>query len=611
MKIKSLDINNFRGIKSLTLEMPHIAAICGKNGIGKTSLLDALRFALTGEEPAGEIIRYGSNSTQVTIDLESETGEITSFTRLKERGKPSKFKIDGKATTQKALNDAIQSVTGLAIDNIKVLASSEIVRMMKPQEFASLILGYIPEKMTLEKVLSFIPATTPGMIDIIDANLPVEGIDLAILDEFDFVARSIRKDLKADLAAKKLIYDKHIKEKPEAVREEVEAKLKSLISLESEYTLYLEKQRAYESTMASREKSLEAIKEFQKEADAIKATRPDPEALRSLVAKETSEKERLMKQQSALCGIDTAINTLKTTLDALSTNVCPISPLITCKTDKSVAKSEIEETIAATEESKGIVMEEIASIEKALGEIAEQIKKENENASLYERRISIQKQIKSMEDSLPPEPIKPEPVEKKDVTAEKFQLEQMLDNLKDYEEGCKIASQINELEVEVSDYESIVKMLAEKGPVRTGVVQSYLGLFETLCNDRSASIRPEISFRFASEGGVVVYMKNSKTDTELTINELSGGEKAYMLYIIIDMLNELIGARVLMLDEMEVMDAETFNYLLDLVLKHSADYDHVLLSAVNHEELVSAFKAHEIRMMDLNGSSDPGSLPFV
>ncbi len=595
MKIKKVDINNFRGIKRASFELPHIAAICGKNGAGKTSLLNALRYALTGEEPEGDIIRYDANSTEVSVEIEDVTsGTITLFTRIKERGKPSKFKINGKATTQKALNDTIQSVTGLGIDNLKILSSDEVVSMMKPQEFGSLILGYIPEKMTLEKVMKFIPTATAGMVDIIDANLPVEDISIESLDEFEKTVRSTRKELKAELASKKLLLDKYVQENPGKSLEEVENALKVLFNVENEYKLYEEKLKAYNTARENREKMIKCIKDLKAEAEAISVTRPDPAALDTLAKKKQAIEQRIYGQKSALAGVNQALITLKATLEAIDKSVCPISPLITCKTDKTVAKQEIVDTIAATEEAKTATEAEIETLKEEFAAIESEREEIVKNTNLYEKKISLAKQARSMEESLPAEPEAPAPVEKKDVETEKFQLEHLRENIKSYEEGLRIKAQIEDLEREVSDYEELVKALSEKGPIRTGVVETYLGIFEEICNDRSSSIRPEITFQFRSEGGVVVYMNDSSKGTSLTINELSRGERAYMIYILIDMLNELIGAKLLVLDELSVMDAETFNYLLDLVLAHSENYDHVLLSAVNHTEIVDGFKSHEI-----------------
>lgn len=597
MKINALELRNFCGIKTVKMELPHILALCGRNGMGKTTILNGIRYALTGKEPEGDIIRKGSENCQVMITLPNTSGGATTFNRVKDRTKPTKNYIDGHSTTQKALNEGISDLIGIPLDKVEILSSADVVAAMKPQEFASLILGYIPEKLSLEKVLSFIPATTPGMIDIIDANLPVEGIDLEMLDDFDGMARATRKDLKQDLQAKKLMYDKHIKESPEYTREEIEGQLRVLNNVENEYKIFLEKQRAYESAVKTRNQMLETLEGLKKEADSITATRPDPAKENSLKDKKRSIEESIVKQEAALSGVNSALASLKGTLESLDKSICPISPLITCKTDKSVAKAEIKETIAATEESVSIIKAGIEDMRKSLLDTNAEIEKFATNSKLYDRKISLSKQIKSMEDAMPAEPIKPVEVERVDVEDKKFQLNQQLKVLNDYEDGLKLKKQIDSLEIEVSDYEAIVKMLAEKGPVRTGVIGTYLGIFEEICNSRSSKIRPEFSFRFASENGVVVYMKNNTTGIELTMSELSGGEKAYMLYILIDMLNQLVGTKILVLDELSVLDAMAFNTLLDLVMAHAGDYDHIILSAVDHKEIKEALTAHEIRVV--------------
>lgn len=49
IQIESISINAFRGIKNLTLDMSKSNfAVCGPNGTGKSGIIDAIEFALTG-----------------------------------------------------------------------------------------------------------------------------------------------------------------------------------------------------------------------------------------------------------------------------------------------------------------------------------------------------------------------------------------------------------------------------------------------------------------------------------------------------------------------------------------------------------------------------------
>ena len=48
MKLKKIQIENFRGITSLDMQLGNTTVLIGENNTGKTAVLDALRFALRG-----------------------------------------------------------------------------------------------------------------------------------------------------------------------------------------------------------------------------------------------------------------------------------------------------------------------------------------------------------------------------------------------------------------------------------------------------------------------------------------------------------------------------------------------------------------------------------
>src|SRR4051812_11396279 len=49
IRVESITINKFRGIRNLTLDLGgKNFAICGPNGTGKSGVVDALEFVLTG-----------------------------------------------------------------------------------------------------------------------------------------------------------------------------------------------------------------------------------------------------------------------------------------------------------------------------------------------------------------------------------------------------------------------------------------------------------------------------------------------------------------------------------------------------------------------------------
>ena len=599
MKIDKLEIVNFMGIEgAITMnEVPHIAALIGPNGMGKTTVMNAIRFGLTGAEPeGGKLINNNANQCNVTIGLTD--GVSYDFTRIKDVEKPSKCLINGKATTQKSMNEKIESIIGIPIEKIKILASSDIVAAMKPQEFSSFILEYIPEKLALTDIMSLVPDSTIGMMDIMEANLPAEGIEIATINEFDSFCRYNRKELKDSIARKKALYDTKPKETPGDDKETLNERLKALSNAEAAYKVYLAQKDAYDRALNALKKHEEMIRSLKTEIESVPASRPDPAVLDALKKEGESLNETIRNTQTGINGAKSALLQLERTLESLEKSVCPISPLITCHTDKTVAKNEISESIEATKSGLVAMEEEISKTTAKYEAVKEKIANYNSNAGAYEKKLSLMKQLKTLEDNKPELPAMPDEIEEPDVSSAATQIKNALKVFDEYEEGIRLETQIKALENELSDYERLVKAVAEKGPIRNGVISRYLKVFEDICNERSAKVRPEITFEFISKDGVVVLMDNGK-GVKLPYSSLSGGEKAYMLFILMDMLNSLVGTNLLLLDELSVIDTKCFDALLDIVLSYAGEYDHVFVAAVDHADTVDSVASHSIPLLSL------------
>ena len=90
-----ISIENFMCYKErldeLNLEDIHVACLSGKNGHGKTALLDAITWVLWGKSRArtqNELLHQGENSMQVILDFASQTQKYR-VTRIHTKGKGS------------------------------------------------------------------------------------------------------------------------------------------------------------------------------------------------------------------------------------------------------------------------------------------------------------------------------------------------------------------------------------------------------------------------------------------------------------------------------------------------------------------------------------------
>ncbi|MCI9888287.1 AAA family ATPase [Micrococcales bacterium 31B] len=70
MRVTRLAVRNFRSIASLDLPVADYMALVGANGVGKSSLLRALQWAIDGGPLLASDIHHGSGDVQVTIALD-------------------------------------------------------------------------------------------------------------------------------------------------------------------------------------------------------------------------------------------------------------------------------------------------------------------------------------------------------------------------------------------------------------------------------------------------------------------------------------------------------------------------------------------------------------
>ena len=66
MGITRIKITNYRGIEALDSEVPPAGAlICGDNGQGKTTVLNAIQAALTAQDIGPDAVRLGADKAEI------------------------------------------------------------------------------------------------------------------------------------------------------------------------------------------------------------------------------------------------------------------------------------------------------------------------------------------------------------------------------------------------------------------------------------------------------------------------------------------------------------------------------------------------------------------
>src|SRR5258708_4712282 len=93
LRIKSIDLNNFRCFKHQTIDLSSdLVAIYGRNGVGKTSVFDAIEFALLGNigrfegEKTFEFLANVFSEEAASVSLAIDDGNFINVIQPREEG---------------------------------------------------------------------------------------------------------------------------------------------------------------------------------------------------------------------------------------------------------------------------------------------------------------------------------------------------------------------------------------------------------------------------------------------------------------------------------------------------------------------------------------------
>lgn len=146
------------------------------------------------------------------------------------------------------------------------------------------------------------------------------------------------------------------------------------------------------------------------------------------------------------------------------------------------------------------------------------------------------------------------------------------------------------LENDIAVYSSLIDAFDDKGPIKTGIIDYYVKEFERVCNTYSAKAEGfEISF--VPENGVKVYAKTPAAAEPVYYTGLSSGEKIFVSFLVLDMLNQLTGMRIAFIDNLEQLDRRSLEYAHSILTSEEflESYDHIFVCGVDNQDITDVF----------------------
>lgn len=584
MKISNIKLKNFKGIEALEVTPARVNILSGPNGMGKTSLMEGIRCAITGKTP-DDYMALGAVKSSVSVEIDRIGSIERQYTPSK-----SKTLMCGKTTTAKDAMKDLGNILGCSARTMNMMFSSELMEQMMGADLAEYLLneGFLKNDMDIEKLLSLCDLSKAAEGEL--RMLLPEAITLEDIQEaYDmcFAARAEKKKLLTEaLAAAKFSGNAPVRSVAE-ISTEQQAVSQQIGRLTADSASYTKLKSAYDAHIS-------AMKSLEEKLEAFKTVKAPPKTGQETVKKEIMSKRDVLREvESNIQVAEKDIAFMGNILDALAKPICPISNKLVCSTDKTGIRSELE---AGVEEKKKIASEGRVKKEKIEGEL---------NA-LEQRKEAIARQEKDYQAKLVyleqygkekavnvAEPVKPDLGQLSGLRDREKALRDELDAATKYARAQEAEKRSILLKDSVDIQQELVEQLSPKGGVRQKVLEYHMLPLQDYCNEKMLDVLPKYDMVLDTSDGFRVLFADKAGGGMISYKSLSKGEQLRAAYVLMSMFNALNQFRILMLDNLDGLDDESCRMLFELIGKDLEDYDHVFLASAN-ESLERAAMASAI-----------------
>lgn len=490
-----------------------------------------------------------------------------------------------KKSTKDAVNAEIAKMCNTGMSSIKVIASSRELFEMKPDVLADFIMKHIPNRMTVEDIISYIPDITDRMESEIRTLFPAgtEFGHAQIQNAFN-IFDGRRKDLAREVKlnrAKISGYDFSI---PVRASGEIREELASVLKEMGAYEEKIRAVRDFQTRKTNRENTLARLKSLQEQYNAIHAVKPDPARKEYLDKRELELMQQADSYKKSIWELQSACNNLNRTVAALKEGLCPQVKGIKCTHDWTPVITQFESNVSQMNGNIASFQTSCDAAEKELLSVREEKAAYEANFRAYSDKCSKYQAFRALKESLMPLPEEPRMPEG-NLEEKKTALDGELNGAITRENLLAVKNALPEQEEQLNVLEALTSAFSKKGSVMENNTKVYLGFFEQQMNESAIKLGYVISMEM--ESGLHVRIgRNGRTPVD--VDACSAGEKAVAIFLLLDLLNSFTGIRLLFFDEVEMLDNKVWEALLKLVEEKKGTYDHIVITGVNHDDTMEA-----------------------
>lgn len=579
--ITTISIRNFKGIEDLQLNAKKLNAIIGKCGSGKSSLLDAIRFALTGK--AGkEVIRKGCREASVVLRF-SDNSTIERIRRTSE----NISKCNGKSSTKRSLDEFL-TARNMNPCWIESLCSVDWFAGLSSKDLNNFFMTILPLRAQAETVVELVAQLDKDLTEKKEKYLMEEILKKQEIFSFNDLANgyntayTVRQELKRKYneMLPRCTFNETV---PAKTREDIEKELNNISQVEAAEKEYSKRLKDYASSKKQHDLAIKRLDEMKKELDTYSSCKKPKEETKTQAEADRKLFQVHIKRTNEYIGtINSTLDLLKRTLDNLDKPICPISEKLICTTDKSQLKEELLSLIQKNENA-------LASNKEFLAKCEDQVRKRDDIISNYQKEVYRYEQKTTLENNISkfivPE-ILPEPqkVEKAHLEAKKKELLDLLSILSRYEKVQQNKKELAKIKDKYDLAQFAVKVLDSKIGIPALILQRTLRFFEKKCNEKASLLREGFQIHFLSDNGITIQVSPGKGKPFVDMKEVSTGEFVCVAYILMTMIGEATKCHLFLIDNLDRLDTEYLNALLSL-LEEDKKIEQVFLGGVDHADV--------------------------
>jgi len=608
MKIRKIQIQDFMGMRGkheYDLTSP-VTVLSAPNGSGKTTLISAIVYALTGIEPEGSLVTVGEKKAFVQIT--TDTGNR--YMRSKPEKGAASYYMNGKRTTLGSMQDHLTKEMGDMPEwAAKLIVSSDLLQSISTQQFGELLLAYLPEQMTKETLLGRLTGLTQGQKKIVEGILPDGTFGTDALDAVEATLRDRRASIKkkrTELSAIIQEFD-HTAMKPDIGETEdgLKAKLSALQKEQADAASYTAKKDAYDKAVRSKQEHDRMLADVNAQIAGIKdAVLHTDEEMKALETSMRTASEGMTAANAAAEGFIREAIDRESQLTRLDHIECPYlkgnTKGLKCETDMTPAMEDFKSAATRCRRLADEQQKKYAAFKKTAAAASDRLDKARREtdaakkvAYLYRQKADLEKQTFEV----PKEPKAGR--DKALIDADILHVHTKLQYMKEAAKIDHYRTRVRNYTSMLADYEQLVAAFSPKGPVKETVTHSYLDTFSAPCNELADQLFPGMRVRFTGSQGVAVEADMRGSGQFVPFSSLSGGEKACVLFLLLDMLTGMSGFRMIVMDELSVLDADVFGRLIDIMLEHTDRFDQAVIACVSHTDTEKELQDRNIPVLKL------------